>query len=138
MIDIRSIKIPLTIAIIGLVLSFIPILYLFIIFCCDGAISLFDSFDGIHNQTTHYVISSFVYGIISLLTLFGYYKSVERWKEIVFAILSFCFLTVLFFPWTLKLFSQIEPPYLLDFIVTTIFSSLLLITVGLMKSKNKK
>ena len=136
MTDIRSIKTPLTIAIIGLTLSFIPVFYLLLVFCCNQIISLVDSFDGIHNQKTHYFISSFIYGIISVLTLFSYYKTAKLWKEMIFIILSFCFMVVSFFPWTLKLFSQIEPPYFLDFIITTTIASLLLITVGLIKSKN--
>lgn len=124
-------SVPFIVAVACLFLSCLPIVNFLIV----AAIYYVFSLIGIDTYNAQPLFLSVVSGLLSITMLFVYYKSEQVWKEIICAFLAICFLNASLFPLALKLLPSIEPPYVLDFILITIVSGVLLIFVGQHKAK---
>ena len=130
----RYVQIPLILTITFL-LSLFFLINLFVVLFLIGVMIWIMEKIGIVGDNKIFIISSIFYTILGVLTLVNYVKTTRQWKEVILGILFFCFSMTSLFPLILKLFSSVEPPYLLNSIVTILISGLILIWVGQMKVK---
>jgi hypothetical protein len=134
----RYIKIPVLMTGAWFFLSLVPIINLLVLFSLQEIVSWFGVQIGVFGDNTSLAISSIFYGILSIITLVIYFRTAKQWKEAVLGFLFFCFSMTSLFPSTLKRFSLVEPPYVLDFVTISLISGLILISTGQMKVKAVK
>jgi hypothetical protein len=134
----RYIKIPVLMTGAWFFLSLVPIINLLVLFSLQETVSWVGVQIGVFGDNTSLASSSIFYGILSIITLVIYFRTAKQWKEAVLGFLFFCFSMTSLFPSTLKLFSLVEPPYVLDFVTISLISGLILISTGQMKVKAVK
>src|SRR5687768_15658811 len=100
----RHIKIPVIMTGAWFLLSLVSIINLLIFVSLQATVSWICLQIGIFGDNTSFTISSIVYGILSIITLFIYFRTAKQWKEVVLGFLFFCFSMTSLFPSIVKLF----------------------------------